>query len=363
VVFYELVTGRKPYTADTPMAVIFKHMTDPLPRPRQFVPDLPERVEQVLFKALAKKPEDRYQSMAEFAAALDGLVGIGPKVETALPQPSKKEDSGEYQTGTETVDVAVLSGNAGRSQKTKVVPSGQETFHGSPNILDVGVVVSPKEEFVSPAKSTSAIKTRGIDQIKDQLLGLMVHTFGENGKIQINFYNEKKFWTNFGIMGIGFLIYLLIRLLFSLGVLTLADNSMAVLWILIGAFVGLGLRKQIGIHWVWVLSIGIGFGFPISFFLLTVFNLPTTFFRILEGCFIFLPGLLISLTCLVNVEITWRRLLSLFCLWSAFQLTCWVLWIAFPLAVLAGLLCNFATLLWLKDLQPKKVSTIRTKVN
>ncbi|MGB9724679.1 MAG: serine/threonine-protein kinase, partial [Chloroflexia bacterium] len=42
VVLYELVTGRKPYTADTPMAVVFKHLSDPLPRPRAYVPELPE---------------------------------------------------------------------------------------------------------------------------------------------------------------------------------------------------------------------------------------------------------------------------------------------------------------------------------
>jgi serine/threonine protein kinase len=74
VVLYELVTGRKPYTADTPLAVMHKQMTDPLPRPRQFNPDLPEMVEQVLFKALAKNLQDRYTSMAEFAAVLERLA-------------------------------------------------------------------------------------------------------------------------------------------------------------------------------------------------------------------------------------------------------------------------------------------------
>ncbi|MGC9025768.1 MAG: serine/threonine-protein kinase, partial [Chloroflexia bacterium] len=38
VVLYELVTGRKPYTADTPMAVLLKQATEPLPRPRAYVP-------------------------------------------------------------------------------------------------------------------------------------------------------------------------------------------------------------------------------------------------------------------------------------------------------------------------------------
>ena len=75
VVLYELLTGRKPYTADTPMAVVFKHMTDPLPRPRIYVPNLPDGVEKLLFKSLAKKPADRYQTMDELGAALQDLLG------------------------------------------------------------------------------------------------------------------------------------------------------------------------------------------------------------------------------------------------------------------------------------------------
>jgi serine/threonine protein kinase len=66
IVLYELITGRKPFLADTPLAVIIKQTTDPLPRPRQFVPDLPERMEQILFKALAKKPDERFANFAEF---------------------------------------------------------------------------------------------------------------------------------------------------------------------------------------------------------------------------------------------------------------------------------------------------------
>ena len=60
IVFYELVTGHRPFQADTPMAVLLKHLQDPLPRPQTFVPNLPDEVEQVLFKALAKQPDDRY---------------------------------------------------------------------------------------------------------------------------------------------------------------------------------------------------------------------------------------------------------------------------------------------------------------
>ena len=74
VVFYEMVAGRKPYQADTPYAVVIKHVNEPLPRPKEFIRELPEAVERMLFKALAKKPEDRFQDMASFAIVLEKLT-------------------------------------------------------------------------------------------------------------------------------------------------------------------------------------------------------------------------------------------------------------------------------------------------
>ena len=74
VVFYELLTGERPYTADTPAAVAIKQATEPLPRPAQFVPNLPDCVEEMLTKAMARNPKDRYENMTAFQQALDGLL-------------------------------------------------------------------------------------------------------------------------------------------------------------------------------------------------------------------------------------------------------------------------------------------------
>jgi serine/threonine protein kinase len=74
IIFYEMLTGRKPYMADTPMAVLVKQASEPLPRPTQFVPDLPGEVEGVLLKALAKNMNNRYGDMAAFSLALSGLL-------------------------------------------------------------------------------------------------------------------------------------------------------------------------------------------------------------------------------------------------------------------------------------------------
>jgi len=74
VVFFEMVTGRVPYDAETPAGVLEKQLTEPLPRPRVINPILPEEVERVLFKALAKDPQERYNIIGVFAKALERLA-------------------------------------------------------------------------------------------------------------------------------------------------------------------------------------------------------------------------------------------------------------------------------------------------
>jgi serine/threonine protein kinase len=70
IVLYELFTGQPPFDADTPLAILLKHLNDPLPLPRTLNPDIPESFERVILKALSKPPEDRYQTAAEMAQAL-----------------------------------------------------------------------------------------------------------------------------------------------------------------------------------------------------------------------------------------------------------------------------------------------------
>jgi len=94
VVFYELITGRRPFEGDTPLAVLFKHASQPLPRPSQFVPNLPDGIERILIKALAKNPAERYQSMRDFAAALERLAA-----ELAVPVQSSDKETASHSPG------------------------------------------------------------------------------------------------------------------------------------------------------------------------------------------------------------------------------------------------------------------------
>jgi tRNA A-37 threonylcarbamoyl transferase component Bud32 len=87
IILYEMVTGRVPYTADTPLAVILKQVSDPLPLPSLIKPDIPPVIEQVLLKALAKNPNDRFASTAEFVAAWKRAL---KDVESVKPQEATK---------------------------------------------------------------------------------------------------------------------------------------------------------------------------------------------------------------------------------------------------------------------------------
>jgi serine/threonine-protein kinase len=71
--FYEMVAGVPPFTAPTPQEVMRKHLTAPVPDPRQYVPDLPGAVCWLLARAMAKDREYRYASAEDFIRALDEL--------------------------------------------------------------------------------------------------------------------------------------------------------------------------------------------------------------------------------------------------------------------------------------------------
>ncbi|MCS6801046.1 MAG: Stk1 family PASTA domain-containing Ser/Thr kinase [Chloroflexota bacterium] len=73
VVLYEMLTGRVPFSADTPIATALAHARQPVPPPRAFNPALPAALERVLLRALAKNPAERFRTGAEFAAALAAI--------------------------------------------------------------------------------------------------------------------------------------------------------------------------------------------------------------------------------------------------------------------------------------------------
>ncbi len=70
ILFFHLITGRLPFESNTPLAVVMKHVTEPLPLPISLNPDIPAGIQDVILRVTAKDPQQRYQTGHEFAQAL-----------------------------------------------------------------------------------------------------------------------------------------------------------------------------------------------------------------------------------------------------------------------------------------------------
>lgn len=69
IVLFELLTGREPFSAETPVALLIKHINEKMPSVLAYRPDLPPALDTVIAKATAKQPADRYASALDLAAA------------------------------------------------------------------------------------------------------------------------------------------------------------------------------------------------------------------------------------------------------------------------------------------------------
>ncbi|MBI5958851.1 MAG: serine/threonine protein kinase [Chloroflexi bacterium] len=83
VMIFELLTGKTPFQAETPMAVILKHINDPVPSATALNDTLSPEVDRVLTRGMAKNPDERYQTATELANDLLSTAGVSA---TATPR-------------------------------------------------------------------------------------------------------------------------------------------------------------------------------------------------------------------------------------------------------------------------------------
>ena len=88
IIMYEMLTGQVPFTADSFMGILTKHVSERPVSPSVAAPDadIHPKVENIILKAMAKSPEDRFQSMAEMAVAISRTEGRAkrPTAESAM---------------------------------------------------------------------------------------------------------------------------------------------------------------------------------------------------------------------------------------------------------------------------------------
>ena len=101
VILYQLLTGKLPFEADSPMGTVLKHIQEPVPRPTRYVSDMSPALERVILKCLAKDPEYRYPSVGAFyeayRAAREGASVADLDLETVVvPLDPVLREHGEY---------------------------------------------------------------------------------------------------------------------------------------------------------------------------------------------------------------------------------------------------------------------------
>ena len=113
-VLYELITGQKPYTANTPMEIVLKQSTIPLKKPSLVNSELEDKADEVLLRAMAKDPEERYPSMREFKEILERLSiiykepKIPPRLQNDIPAREEKPERETDYFMTENIPLPAI---------------------------------------------------------------------------------------------------------------------------------------------------------------------------------------------------------------------------------------------------------------
>ncbi len=159
VMLYEIVGGRLPFRAETPIGTVFQHVYSPPPAPRIFNPAIPPAVEQVILKALAKDPKDRYAGVKEMIQAL----------EAAVPGPDRALEFGPIPlTSPEPSNVAPLSPAKAASACIETIPS--QVFTPPPVLPPPPPPLPAAKEIAPPSALTGAPEPRPDSDMLSRLM-------------------------------------------------------------------------------------------------------------------------------------------------------------------------------------------------
>lgn len=133
VVLYEMLTGKTPFYSDTPLAVIHKQISDPIPAPSALRPGIPRELDEIVKRSLDKDPKKRYQTAGELSGALDKVI---------TPQLSSRLDKG---TSGKNLPVSAMP--------TMLVPEEQKTGSG-----ELPIDIKTAATLVEPSQSQGKVE-------------------------------------------------------------------------------------------------------------------------------------------------------------------------------------------------------------
>jgi len=172
IILFEMLTGKQPYEADTPMAVAIKHVTDPVPRILTVNPNLPADMDLIIQKAMAKSRDDRFSTAVEMVQTLRELAGdFGPTKKTQTltalrTAVNKKPERRRFSPAAALLTLLVLAGAAAggfylfsrnslplglEAAETAAPTSAPVTFTSEPTIESTSTSLPATETATLPA--------------------------------------------------------------------------------------------------------------------------------------------------------------------------------------------------------------------
>ena len=134
VMMYEMLTGELPHDAKTPVEIIMKHVSGHLRPPKEIDPEIPERLDAVVVRLLARNPNERYQSADELIKDLEQVVG-GATGGLDAPQPEPpgggQEEPARPEEGSLTGAIHGLDTPMGSQQASELEPAEARAAAGT----------------------------------------------------------------------------------------------------------------------------------------------------------------------------------------------------------------------------------------
>jgi serine/threonine protein kinase len=155
VILYQMVVGEVPFKGDLPMQVAMQHLHMPPPSPRALRPDLPLEAEQIIMRALSKRPDDRYQSAQEMASAFRlalfaaGIV-LGDEMARGFTASVPVVGGGAQFMKPRGLFNPIWQSSVAPAQEQATAESSEQTVPRTATVVGAGRVVRPSR-LVAPA--------------------------------------------------------------------------------------------------------------------------------------------------------------------------------------------------------------------
>lgn len=198
-VLHYALTGQPPFPRDNDLAKLFAHANAPRPRPSELAPDLPGELDGVVARAMAIRPEYRYESAGELAAEVEAIVRTAAPVAPSAPPPPAAADAPTRRLPRRRSRrlPLLLAGGAALVAAGVVVAlvanggSGGDEEAAPHAVATVGVGRAPTGLAVSPARlwvaSRGASALYAIDLVENRVARPPVPTGGDTVSVAVAF--------------------------------------------------------------------------------------------------------------------------------------------------------------------------------